>query len=189
MIIKKSLADNIGLSLLPGRNYNNFDTRSNLEIIEAEPVVKLNDVKTEARNNLAQFARGGEPRNIGGGLEVLDPFSMIFWDAKMHRSLNSVHLILMTKYPQQLHSLNDRRLLLINKLDCRFMVWKTLYKSLTLTLAHFYTSYLHVRGAMNYQVCLQDLVRLYMIFITIVRINEIRNLNILIKNTLTVREG
>ena len=42
---------------------------------------------------------------------------------------------------------------------------------------------------MNYQVCLQDLVRLYMIFITIVRINEIRNLNILIKNTLTVREG
>ena len=87
MIIKKSLADNIGLSLLPGRNSNNFDTRSNLEIIEAEPVVKLNDVKTEARNNLAQFARGGEPRNIGGGLEVLDPFSMIFWDAKMHRSL------------------------------------------------------------------------------------------------------
>ena len=39
------------------------------------------------------------------------------------------------------------------------MVWKTLYKSLA--LAHFYTSYLHVRGAMNYEVCLQDLVRLY----------------------------
>ena len=87
MIIKKSLADNIGLSLLPGRNFNNFDTRSNIEIIEAEPKVKLVNVITEARNTSAVFGRGGEPRNFGGGLEVLDQYSMIFWDHELHRAL------------------------------------------------------------------------------------------------------
>jgi hypothetical protein len=87
MIIKESIADNIHLSLSPGRNFENFDTISNIEFIEAEPIVKLVNVKTEARCNSAEFARGGEPRNFGGGLEVLDHYSMIFWDAKMHRAL------------------------------------------------------------------------------------------------------
>jgi hypothetical protein len=87
MIIKKSTADNIHLSLNPGRTFENFDTISNIELIEAEPIVKLVNVKTEARNDSAQFARGGEPRNFGGGLEVLDHYSMIFWDDKLHRAL------------------------------------------------------------------------------------------------------
>jgi hypothetical protein len=87
MTIKKSIADNIDLSLIPGRNSKNFHTRSNIEIIESEPVLKLANVKTEARSNSAQFGRGGEPRNFGGGLEVLDDYSMIFWDAKLHRAL------------------------------------------------------------------------------------------------------
>jgi hypothetical protein len=87
IIIKKSIADNIHLSLSPGRNFENFDTISNFEFIEAEPIVKLVNVKTETRINSAEFARGGEPRNFGGGLEVLKHYSMIFWDAKMHRAL------------------------------------------------------------------------------------------------------
>ena len=47
-----------------------------------------------ARTNSAQFGRGGDPRYFGGGLEVLDHYSMIFWDAKMHRAL-----IPSTSYP------------------------------------------------------------------------------------------
>ena len=38
MTIKNSLAENIDLSLSPGRNFENFDTRSNIELIEAKPV-------------------------------------------------------------------------------------------------------------------------------------------------------
>jgi len=89
IIIKKSIADTIHLFLSSGRNFENFDTLSNIEFIEAEPIIKLVNVKTEARINTAEFARGGEPRNFGGGLEVLDHYSMIFWDAKLHRSSNT----------------------------------------------------------------------------------------------------
>jgi len=87
MIIKKSLADSIGLALSPGRNSENFDTVANFVFIEADPILELQNVKTEAREDSARFARGGEPRNFGGGHEVLDHYSVIFWDAEMHRAL------------------------------------------------------------------------------------------------------
>ena len=92
MIIKKSLADKINLSVIPGRNDNNFDTKSNFEFIESEPVIKLKHVQTEARDDSERFARGGEPRNIGGGFEILDYYSIIFWGPQMHRALIPISL-------------------------------------------------------------------------------------------------
>ena len=92
MIIKESLADKINLSVIPGRNANNFNTKSNIEFIESEPVIKLKHVQTEARDDSERFARGGEPRNIGGGFEILHYYSIIFWGPQMHRALIPISL-------------------------------------------------------------------------------------------------
>ena len=103
MIIKKSLADKINLSVIPGRNDNNFNTKSNIEFIESEPVIKLKHVQTEGiKDDSERFARGGEPRNIGGGSEILDYYSIIFWAPEMHRGLDT-HITIL-----KMHEFKDK---------------------------------------------------------------------------------
>ncbi len=80
MIMKKSLADDINLDLSPGRSSVNFDTTVNLEFIETTPThAVLNNAIAEAREDTADFGRGGPARNFGGGLQVMNVYSLAIW--------------------------------------------------------------------------------------------------------------
>jgi hypothetical protein len=80
IVVKKSLADTLGLPLTPGRNPENFDTHATIEFIESTPIhAILDNIAVEARDDNVRFGRGGPPRNFGLGLVVLDKYSIAIW--------------------------------------------------------------------------------------------------------------
>ena len=81
---KKSVADKIKLPLTKTDKCN-YDSKSTIVFTEASKPAKLNSSKVQVRDEDCRFARGGEPRNFGGGLPFLSEYSMILWD--MHRAL------------------------------------------------------------------------------------------------------
>jgi hypothetical protein len=83
IIIKKSLSDKVGLNLTPGIDPDNFYSNATIEFSEARPVGSIKNIKINVRKDSARFARGGEPRNILGGLGVLNSWSVIVWDLHM----------------------------------------------------------------------------------------------------------
>jgi len=77
VVVKESLANTLGLPLTPGRNAENFNTNTSIEFIESTPThAILDNIAVEARDDNARFARGGAARNFGGGLVVLDKYSI-----------------------------------------------------------------------------------------------------------------
>ena len=94
IVVKKSLADTLGLPLTPGRNPENFDTHVTLEFIESTPThAILDNIAVEARDDNARFARGGPPRNFGLGLVVLDKYSIAIWGG-LHWALISTDSVI-----------------------------------------------------------------------------------------------
>jgi hypothetical protein len=68
---KESIADKIRLSLM--------------DFIEASKPVRLDSAAVQVREETCQFARGGEPRNFGGGIPFLSKYTLILSD--LHRAL------------------------------------------------------------------------------------------------------
>ena len=67
ILVKKSLADEVGLDLSPGRNSRNFDSNASIEFSEATLSGGIENAKINVREDSARFGRGGEPRNLMGG--------------------------------------------------------------------------------------------------------------------------
>ena len=85
MVLKKqSIADKIKLQLKRTDSCN-YDSKSTVVITEASKPVKLDSAAVKVREETCDFARGGEPRNFGGGLPFLSKYTLILWD--MHRAL------------------------------------------------------------------------------------------------------
>ena len=81
---KQSVADEINLQLTRTGDCN-YDGKSTVVFKEASKPVKLDSAPVQVRDESCQFARGGEPRNFGGGLPFLSKYTLILWD--MHRAL------------------------------------------------------------------------------------------------------
>ena len=81
---KKSVADKIKLPLTKTGRCN-YDSKSTIVFTEASKPAKMDSSKVQVRDEDCRFARGGDPRNFGGGLPFLSEYSMILWD--MHRAL------------------------------------------------------------------------------------------------------
>ncbi len=81
---KQSVADKIKLPLTKTGRCN-YDSKSTIVFTEASKPAKLDSSKVQVRDEDCRFARGGDPRNFGGGLPFLSKYSMILWD--MHRAL------------------------------------------------------------------------------------------------------
>jgi hypothetical protein len=85
MILKKqSVADKIKLPLTKTGSCN-YDSKSTIVFKEASKPVNLDSAPVQVRKEHCDFARGGEPRNFGGGLPFLSEYTLILWD--MHRAL------------------------------------------------------------------------------------------------------
>ncbi len=84
VIKKESVADEINLPLTRTDDCN-YASKGTLDFIEASKPVKLDSATVQVREEDCRFARGGEPRNFGGGVPFLSKYTMILWD--MHRSL------------------------------------------------------------------------------------------------------
>jgi hypothetical protein len=85
MILKKqSVADKIKLPLTKTGRCN-YDSKSTIVFKEASKPVNLDSAPVQVREEHCDFARGGEPRNFGGGLPFLSKYTLILWD--MHRAL------------------------------------------------------------------------------------------------------
>ena len=71
MVLKKqSVADKIKLPLTRTDSCN-YDSKSTVVFTEASKPVKLDSAAVQVREENCDFARGGEPRNFGGGLPFL----------------------------------------------------------------------------------------------------------------------
>ncbi len=81
---KQSVADEINLPLTRTGDCN-YASRSTVVFKEASKPVKLDSAPVQVRDESCQFARGGEPRNFGGGPPFLSEYTLILWD--MHRAL------------------------------------------------------------------------------------------------------
>jgi hypothetical protein len=81
---KESVADKIRLSL-KSTDSCNYDSKSTMDFIEASKPVRLDSAAVQVREETCQFARGGEPRNFGGGVPFLSKYTLILWD--LHRAL------------------------------------------------------------------------------------------------------
>jgi predicted aspartyl protease len=80
VLVKKSLANKIGLDLSPGRNSRNFNSFANIEFSEAKPIGDIENMEINVREDSARFGRGGEPRNLIGGPRLMDDWSIVLWD-------------------------------------------------------------------------------------------------------------
>ncbi|MEJ7642698.1 MAG: hypothetical protein WKF36_10990 [Candidatus Nitrosocosmicus sp.] len=81
---KESVADEINLPLTRTDDCN-YASKGTLDFIEASKPVKLDSATVQVREEDCRFARGGEPRNFGGGPPFLSEYTLILWD--MHRAL------------------------------------------------------------------------------------------------------
>jgi hypothetical protein len=82
---KQSVADKIKLPLTKTGRCN-YDSKSTIVFTEASKPVILDSAKVQVREEEdCRFARGGDPRNFGGGVQFLSKYTMILWD--MHRAL------------------------------------------------------------------------------------------------------
>jgi hypothetical protein len=81
---KESVADKIRLSL-KSTDSCNYDSKSTMDFIEASKPVRLDSAAVQVREETCQFARGGEPRNFGGGIPFLSKYTLILSD--LHRAL------------------------------------------------------------------------------------------------------
>jgi hypothetical protein len=84
IIKKESVASKIGLSL-NSTDSCNYDSKCTMEFIEAFEPVKLTSAAVQVRKETCDFARGGDPRNIGGGLQFLSKYTLVLWD--LHRAV------------------------------------------------------------------------------------------------------
>ncbi len=81
---KQSVADVLQLPLTRTSSCN-YDSESTIVFKEASKPAKLDSAPVQVREETCQFARGGEPRNFGGGPAFLSEYTLILWD--MHRAL------------------------------------------------------------------------------------------------------
>ncbi len=81
---KKSVADQIKLPLTRTDECN-YASKSTIVFKEANKPAKMDSAPVQVRKETCDFARGGEPRNFGGGVPFLSKYTMILWD--MHRVL------------------------------------------------------------------------------------------------------
>jgi hypothetical protein len=81
---KQSVADQIKLTLKRTDSCN-YASKSTIVFIEADKPVKLDSSPVQVRKETCDFARGGDPRNFGGGVTFMSKYTMILWD--MHRAL------------------------------------------------------------------------------------------------------
>ena len=81
---KQSVADEINLPLTRLDDCNDA-SRSTLDFIDASESVKMDSATVQIREEDCRFARGGEPRNFGGGVQFLSEYTRILWD--LHRAL------------------------------------------------------------------------------------------------------
>lgn len=80
MIVKRSTVDRVDISRTRIDD-DNSDAYASFEFTESKPIVgKLTNVLIDARDDDANFARGGDPRNICGGLSLLKSWSRVIWD-------------------------------------------------------------------------------------------------------------
>ena len=82
MIVKRSLVDDVDIDR-KRIDDDNSDAYASFEFTESTPqppVAGLNNVLIDARDDDADFARGGDPRNICGGLSLLKHWSRVIWD-------------------------------------------------------------------------------------------------------------
>ena len=79
MIVKKSVATAIGVPLV-AINSENWSTNMTLEMLESTPTHAIfTNAVINARDDAADFARGGIARNICGGLEILSRYTLVVW--------------------------------------------------------------------------------------------------------------
>ena len=80
---KQSVADIIKIPQKETGDGCNSDSRSTLVFIEASKPAKMDTAKVQEREEICQFARGGEPRNFGAGMEFLSKYTLVIWDLHM----------------------------------------------------------------------------------------------------------
>ena len=81
---KESVADQIMLPLTRTDDCN-YASKGTIVFKEANKPAKLDSTPVQVRKETCDFARGGEPRNFGGGIPFLSMYTLILWD--MHRAL------------------------------------------------------------------------------------------------------
>lgn len=84
MIVKRSLVDDVDIDR-HRTDSDNSDAYASFEFKESTPqppIAGLKNVLIDARDDDADFARGGDPRNICGGLSLLKYWSRVIWDNK-----------------------------------------------------------------------------------------------------------
>ena len=79
MIVKRSLVDDVDIDR-KRIDSDNSDAYASFEFTESTPLGRLDNVLIDARDDDADFARGGDPRNICGGLSILKSWSRVIWD-------------------------------------------------------------------------------------------------------------
>ncbi|MEJ7642564.1 MAG: hypothetical protein WKF36_10270, partial [Candidatus Nitrosocosmicus sp.] len=79
---KQSVVDVLQLPLTRTSSCN-YDSESTIVFKEASKPAKLDSAPVQVRGETCQFARGGEPRNMGGRPAFLSIYTLILWD--MHR--------------------------------------------------------------------------------------------------------
>ena len=81
---KESVADQIMIPLTRTDDCN-YASTSTIVFKEANKPAKLDSAPVQVRQETCDFARGGDPRNFGGGLPFLSKYTLILWD--LHRAL------------------------------------------------------------------------------------------------------
>lgn len=80
MIVKRSIVDRVGIKR-KRTDDDNSDCYASFEFTEGIPATgRLTNVLIDARDDDADFARGGDPRNICGGMSILKYWSRAIWD-------------------------------------------------------------------------------------------------------------
>lgn len=84
-ILKRSMCDRIGVKRIDDGIDNNGEWNGNVTIVyhEATPDLKLSNIPVTIRNDDERFARGGEPRNLCGGLNFLNKYDIVIYDLNM----------------------------------------------------------------------------------------------------------
>jgi len=83
MIVKRSIVDKVDIDR-KRIDSDNSDAYASFEFTESTPqppIAGLKNVLIDARDDDADFARGGVPRNICGGLSLLKSWSRVIWDS------------------------------------------------------------------------------------------------------------
>jgi hypothetical protein len=83
-IVKRSICDKIKLSYPDLGTDGRADTNATIVWTESKPLLSMDNITIQVRDDDEAFARGGTPRNLIGGPAFLDKWKIVLWSEYLH---------------------------------------------------------------------------------------------------------